>query len=302
MTVHAQDTAILLAAFGAARPQALKSVSNILGRVQAAFPGREVRLSFSSRFMQRLWRRRRQDPDWTREHPDVPPEILGVRSPLTALAELREEGFRRIVVQSLHIYAGEEYDTLKATVQALSNIHTHKAKHQPFPHLALGRPALGEPGDSHPYQEDFRRAARALAPEVKAASERGAALVYMGHGNEYYPSGVYLEFQETLRRAYPKAQIIVGLMEGFPDLEQVKKELARLEVRRALLVPLLLVAGQHAAEDIGGAGNDSCKCVLEQQGIQVECLLRGLGELDAWADIYVENIRELLSEAPAASL
>ena len=302
MSDPANETALLLAAFGAARPQALKGLSHVLDKVKARFPDHEVRLGFTSRFMQRIWRKRRRDSAWQREHSDVGIEILNARGVLAGLAELQEEGFRHIILQSLHIYAGEEYETLKSMTRALLNIQTVKARHKPFRTLRLGRPALGEPGDIHPYRDDLARAAHALAVDAEAAAGQGAALVYMGHGNRYFSSGAYMEFQAAMRRAYPQVRTMVGVIEGFPDLGRVVEELDRNGVKKVILAPLLLVAGGHVLDDMAGNGEDSWKTAMIRRGIEVDCLVRGLGELDAWVEIYIENIRELLPETEAVDL
>jgi sirohydrochlorin cobaltochelatase len=289
------DKAVVAAAFGTASVPALKSIANVMERMRAALPGVRVAPAFSSRFVLRTWQKRRNDPEWLAANTGTPEEILKVRGPLATIADLQEEGFRDIAVQSLHVHAGEEYETLRSVVRALSDIRPVKARHRPFDRLVLGRPALGEPGEDHPYTKDMEAAAAALAEDAETARQQGEALLYMGHGNRHFPSGIYAEFEHVLRRAYPDQPIIIGVMEGFPGLDRARTELAACGLKKVMLVPLLLTAGRHVVNDMTGEGPSSWQSVLESDGLEVECVFRGLGEMDAWADLYVERVREAFS-------
>ena len=100
-----------------------------------------------------------------------------------------------------------------------------KAKYKPFHKVALGRPALGTYGTEHPYAEDINTAAEILAPDVKLAINEKAGLVYMGHGNEYFPAmeGSYLELADQMRQIYPDVVTVIGNVEGFRPLKMLLK-------------------------------------------------------------------------------
>lgn len=281
---------IVLAAFGTTRPEALAGITRVLQRVEAALPACRVSLAFTSNQVRRVWQRRATDPDWLQDHPEVPPQVLAVRGPLAAIAELQDRGLRDIVVQPLHIYAGEEFEDLKSYLAGLNAIRTIKPRWQPFRRLALGRPALGQPGPQFPYRDDLERAAQALASDLDAARRRGAALVYAGHGNPFFSTGVYQELQAVLRRLHDYPPVVVGVVEGSWSLDYVLEELGRLKTKQVLLKPLMLVAGEHARCDLCGEEPESWRKVLQEQGYEVECDLRGLGENPAWAELYLENL------------
>ena len=287
-------TAIVLAAFGASSPSALAGILKVKERVETEFPDTPVCLAFTSPRIRKVWADRRNRPGRLEEKSGLPRDILEIKSPLAAIADLQDRGFDNIVVQSLHVYAGEEYINLKSHIDALNSIRTIKAKHQPFNKLVLGRPALGEPGVLHDYREDLKAAVEALKGDVRRARETGAALVYMGHGNSFLSSGVFVEFQDVMRRTYPEVQTFVGVIEGFPGLDVVLSGLTAAEVRKIILAPLLLVAGGHTVKDMTGNQADSWKSTLTRAGFQVECILRGLGELEPWADIYVRHVKEAM--------
>ncbi len=287
-----EKTALVLAAFGAGRPEALAGIENIYQRARAAFPAARVEVCFTSNQVRRLWRKRREDRAWQEAHPQTPAWALAVKGPLAVMAELQDQGYRSQLVQPLHVYAGEEYQDLKSYLAGLNSIQTLKPKWRPFRKLALGRPALGEPGPRRPYVEDLERAARALAPEVEEASRLGAALVYVGHGNHYFSTGVYHELQVVMQRLHPGKEVLVGTVEGLLDARLVRDRLLAKRAVKVLLRPLMVVAGVHAAEDMCGPGEDSWRAILEAAGLEVECRLAGLGQNDSWADIYLEHARD----------
>lgn len=294
--MSSEKQAIVLAAFGAAHLNALSEIMNIKHKAAAAFPSVPVHLSFTSRIIRRVWRKRRTDGEWRKQNPSVPDEIIEIKSPLATIADLQDQGYRTIIVQPLHLYAGEEYLNLKSYIDALNSIQTVKPKHQPFEKLVLGRPALGEPGVRHSYRDDIRTAVQAVQDDVAGVRTDGSILVYMGHGNNFMSSGIYLEFQEVMRQAHPGLRIFVGVLEGFPGLDYVVTRLKHVKADRVTLIPFLLGAGEHALNDMAGDDDESWKTILEQNGFHVSCVLRGLGALDSWADIYVRHIRDVMED------
>lgn len=289
-------TAIVPASFGAARPSALKGILKVVSKVEAAFPDSRIQPAFTSRFVRRAWRKRLNDPGWATDHPDIPETVYHVKGPLSTIADLEEEGYKTIVVQSLHVYAGEEYINLKSCIEGLNSIKTVKPKQRYFDKLILGRPALGEPGIKRYYGDDIDAAVSALEQDAAAARAENRALVYMGHGNEFYSSGAYVELQARMRRAWPGLPVFVGVVEGFPGLDVVLAGLGHIKAKKVLLVPLLLVAGHHAVEDMAGQKEESWKSIMENEGYGVKSMIRGLGELDSWADIYIRHIREAMDD------
>ncbi len=285
------DTAIVLAAFGASLPEALPGISNIVERVISEFHC-PVEVCFTSNLVRSVWQKRLADHGWLDEHPDTPEYVRRVQGPLATMTALQERGFQNQVVQPLHIYAGEEYHDLRNTVAALAGIETIKAKWRPFKKLALGRPALGAPGIEHPYMQDIERAAEALGNDVQQALDEGAALVYVGHGNHVFSTGVYHELQRVLQKKHPGLTVAIGTVEGMFDATYVAEYLHQQEVQRVLLKPLMVVAGVHARDDIAGEAKDSWRNILDQAGFEVDCRLQGLGENDAWAGLYLRHIVE----------
>lgn len=292
VNVPSDRPAIVLAVFGTSHVSALPGIMDIFRAVEQAFPEEEVRLAFTSNIVRRIWRERRHDQEFLTAHPAVPPEVLAVKGPLATIADLQDEGYGYIIVQPTHIASAEEYTDLSSYVAGFNSIKTIKKRNMPLQKVILGRPAFGVPGIVHAYHHDLERAAQAVAGDVAQARQRGAALVYMGHGNDHFSTGVYVEFTEVMRHTYPEVRTYMTMVEGFPSYELLFRELARDQVRKVYLKPLMTVAGDHAKNDMAGDEDDSLKSQLLARGIEVEVGLQGLGENKNFAAIFVANIRD----------
>jgi sirohydrochlorin cobaltochelatase len=286
-----QKPAIVLAAFGTTEIEALKDILNIRDRVGAAFPGYDVHLAFTSNIIRGIWHERAGDDSFKSQNPGLPQEIYEIGNPLTVLAGIQENGARLVLVQSLHISDGEEYRDLDNLVKALAGLKPFKPVLHPFPWIGVGEPALGV-GDGQPAY--LERAAAALAPLAEEAKKSGAALILMGHGNEHLTQAVYGKLQAQLRKKYGP-WIYIGTVEAPPQVDDVIASLDKAKNRpgRVLLTPLMIVAGDHARNDMAGSEEDSWASKFKAKGYEVTTRLEGLGSNDSWADIYVEHLRAL---------
>lgn len=287
--------AIVLAAFGTSYPEALKSILNIKSRVEKANPGVPVKLAFTSSIIRDIWQERQGDAAWQKANAGVPKDVLYVKSPLATMADLSDQGYKNVAVQSLHVFAGEEFADLKSTMTGLRSITAIKAKSTPFKKMRLGRPALGMPGDVYPYTKDIEAAAKALKKDAEEARRMEAALVYMGHGNDFFSTGTYAEFQREMQHMY-KVPVFVACVEGFPNYDDMLADLKASGRKIVLLKPFMIVAGDHASNDMAGTEDDAWKVMLGKEGFTVMPDLRGLGEVDAWADIYVRHLKDAMSQ------
>jgi sirohydrochlorin cobaltochelatase len=291
-----EEKAIVLAVFGTSHIEGLPGILAIRDRVQQAFPQTRVELAFTSNIIRRIWQKRSQDQAYRAAHPEVPKEIIEVKGPLAAMANLQDEGYGTIIVQPTHMAAGEEFADLASYVEGLNSIRTVKVRNMPFKQVLIGRPALGVPGIEHEYRKDIEIAAKALAEDVKAAAREQRALVYMAHGNEHYSTGYYVELEAVMRELYPETRISIGMVEGFPEVGHVVAALERDNVRRIYLKALMTVAGDHAKNDMAGDEPDSWRKILEAKGLNVQVDLRGVGESAPFAGIFVEHIRDAATD------
>ncbi len=291
-------SAIVLAMFGTTVEPALDGLLNIKAKMEKRFPDTPVKIAFTSNIIRKIWQKRATDPLYKKEHPEIPDEILHVQGPLATLANLQDQGYDTIVVQPTHIAPAEEFLDLCSYVEALASIETIKERFKPFNKLVVGRPALGTYGTKHPYAEDIKAAARALREDAELAKEKGAALVYMGHGNEFFPSGgSYLEFEAEMNKTYPDVLTLVGNVEGYPDFDRLLELLQHAGVKRVVIKPMMVVAGDHAMNDMAGSDQGSWKSMLEKAGIEVVPVLRGLGQQDAFAEIFVRHAMDAAKDA-----
>ncbi|MDR3204031.1 MAG: sirohydrochlorin cobaltochelatase [Deltaproteobacteria bacterium] len=289
--------AIVLAAFGTTEVGALKSILNIRDKVKSAFPTYEVRLAFTSNIIRSIWHKRAKDDEFKKQNPNVPADIYEVKNALSVLADLQEDGARLILVQSLHITDGEEYKDLDNLVKALASYQTVKPILKPFPWIGVGEPGLGL-NDGDP--KEIEKAVKALSQLAHKAKSSQAALVLMGHGNEHLTQQVFSRLEQALQKAYGP-DIYVGTVEAAPGapeiLEKIKKSAKA--PKKALLAPLMIVAGDHALNDMAGDEPDSWASTLKNGGLEVETFLEGLGSNDSWVEIYVEHLKALAPKVEA---
>jgi sirohydrochlorin cobaltochelatase len=290
-----EKTAIVIASFGTTVPTAVKSIINIIDKTKEAYPNTEVRVSFTSNIIRSVWSERRVEAKkWLSD--GIPEEILYVKNIISTIGDLREEGYRNIIVQPTHMFFMEQSQDLKSYVTALGSIKTTKDKWSPFDKLVMGRPALGMPGDRYDYHEDVAKAVATLAGDAAQAKKTGAMLVYMGHGNEHWSTGIYAETQKKMRTVYPDIKIYIGVVEGMPGVDDLLPAMAHANTKKVLLKPFMIVAGDHATNDMAGADEDSWKSIMTKEGYEVQAVLQGLGSNDAFAAIFVDHIQDVANE------
>ena len=260
---------ILLVAFGTSEPDARAAIDGIVVSVRNAFPDAEVRLSYTSNIIRRKI---------------LKEEGLVVDTPPIALAKMQDEGFTSVVVQSLHIISGEEFHQLAGIVRAFSSI---RGKYG-FESLSLGRPLL----DS---MEDYRKTVDMLKAKYASFAADGGVVTFMGHGTHHAANAAYSKMQLIFdEEGLP---FVMGLVEAFPDIESVKRRLKELKPSRVTLVPFMVVAGDHAKNDMADTEDpESWVSVLASEGYAVEPLLKGLGDGEGLAELFIGHIREALED------
>ena len=292
--------AVVLAMFGTTVESALQALLNIRTKIEDRFPNTKVRIAFTSNIIRKKWQHRAEDSEYIKAHPEIPDDILQVKTPLATIADLQNDGYDNIVIQPTLISMGEEFLDLHTYVKALMNMGTFKKpKYKPFHRVALGRPALGTYGMRFPYSEDIVAVAKAMAPDVKLATKEKAGIVYMGHGNDYFPGngGAYLEFASKMRKIYPDVVTAIGNVEGYPGIEEVMETLKLYGIKKVILKPFMVVAGDHSINDMAGNEEDSWKSILMKNGFEVVTVAKGLGENDNFANIFVNHAIGAAEEA-----
>lgn len=195
------------------------------------------------------------------------------------LESLYLKGYKNIYIQSLHLICGEEYHKL------LDIIEKHKSK---FDKIVLGRPLLTSLED-YDYIADFIK--NISEKDIKNQEEKEATL-WMGHGSEHSAHSSYAALDYRVRRQETSAYI--ATVEGHPSLEDALYFLKKDKIKKLHLRPFLLVAGDHAKNDMAGEDKDSWRAVLEEEGFDVEIHLEGIGEFEYIQEKFLANLEEAI--------
>ena len=216
-----------------------------------------------------------------------------------ALQRAVDNGVKNLVVQPTHLMHGAEYDEM---VEAIDG---YKDK---FESVAIAEPMLGEVGDDATVINDDKKAvAQAITDEavkaagydsMEAAAEDGTAFVFMGHGTSHTANVTYDQMQ-TQMEELGFTNAFIGTVEGKPEdtaCEEVIKKVQDAGFKKVVLRPLMVVAGDHANNDMAGDDEDSWKSQFEASGAfdSVDCQIAGLGRIDAVEQIYVEHTKEAI--------
>ena len=150
-----------------------------------------------------------------------------------------------------------------------------------FDQVVFGEPLLSS-------DDDFAKVEKAITEWTAEYDDGKTAICFMGHGTEADSNEIYQKMQDLLTKdGY--ANYFVGTVEATPSLEDVLAKVQAGDYERVVLEPLMVVAGDHANNDMAGDEDGSWKKTFEDAGYQVECLVRGLGENEAIRQIYVEH-------------
>lgn len=253
--------AVLVVSFGTSHLDTLeKTIQPIEWDIAARLPGRVQRRAFTSGIILRKLAQR---------------DGLHIDNVPQALERLAGEGCRDVVVQPTHIMNGDEYQKLMSQAEPFRDR---------FDRLVFGRPLLTT-------VQDYKSAAVALLTVLPEAAP-DTALVFMGHGTEHFANSAYCQL-EYLFHDMGRTDVLLGTVEGYPALDEVLSRLEeRPQVKKVILYPLMIVAGDHAKNDLAGEEPDSWKSQLAARGYAVECVLSGLGEYPGIRALFVQHAME----------
>ena len=213
-----------------------------------------------------------------------------------ALERAVKNGVKKLVVQPTHLMHGAEYDELTETV------NSYKDK---FESVKIAEPLLGEVGaDATAINEDKAAVAKAITAEavktaeydsLDAAAEDSTAFVFMGHGTSHTAKISYSQMQAQMEQLGYK-NVFIGTVEGEPEDTSCESVIAKVKdagYKNVILRPLMVVAGDHANNDMAGDDDDSWKSQFEasKNFDSVKTLIAGLGEIDAIQQLYVAHTK-----------
>ena len=218
-----------------------------------------------------------------------------------ALERAVDNGVKNLVVQPTHLMHGAEYDELVETID------NYKDK---FETVTVAEPMLGEVGsDATVVNEDKAKVAEAITAEavktagydsLDAAKEDGTAFVFMGHGTSHSAKVSYSQMAAQMKDlSYDN--VFIGTVEGEPEetaCENVIEAVKEAGYTKVVLRPLMVVAGDHANNDMAGDDDDSWKSQFEASGKfdSIDTQIAGLGEIKAIQDLYVAHTADAINE------
>lgn len=262
--VASKDKEILVVSFGTSYNSSRDlTIGGIEKAIAKAFPDYTVARAFTADTIIKILKER---------------ENLVIDNVDQALARAANNGVKTLIVQPTHLMDGFEYTDLQKTLSK------YEGK---FSKVVLSKPLLTT-------DEDFSRVADAITAKTKKFDDGKTAIVFMGHGTEAASNGVYSKMQGVLS-SKGFANYYIGTVEATPSVEDLRKELhKKATYSKVVLLPLMVVAGDHATNDMAGDEDDSWKSIFKKAGYEVECVLEGLGQDATIQQIYVDHAKSAI--------
>lgn len=255
------DKEILIVSFGTSYSNSRHvTIGAIEDAIREAYPDYQVRRAFTAQII----------IDKLKKEENI--EIDNVKQ---ALDRAVANGVKTLIVQPTHLMNGLEYNDLK------KELDKYKDK---FDKIALGEPLLTS-------DEDFKQVIAAITNDTKEYLDGETAICFMGHGTEADSNKVYATLQEKLKVAGYN-DYFVGTVEATPTVDDVIAQVKESgKYKRVILQPLMVVAGDHANNDMAGDEEGSWATKFKAAGFEVKPVLRGLGQIYDIQKIYLEHVK-----------
>lgn len=252
------ENELLVVSFGTSYNDSRRlTIGGIESAIERAFPDYSVRRGFTSQII----------IDHVKDRDDV--AIDNVKE---AMDRAVANDVKKLVIQPTHLMDGLEYQDLVDEVAGYADS---------FEQIAVGEPLLTS-------EEDFQAVMKAIVEATAEYDDGETAICFMGHGTEAESNQIYGKMQQVLTDA-GYANYYVGTVEATPSLEDVLAAVQGGEYKKVVLRPLMIVAGDHANNDMAGIEEDSWRTAFENAGYEVECVVEGLGELEAIQQLFVTH-------------
>lgn len=233
------------------------TIGAIEAAMEEAFPDFSVRRGFTSQII----------IDHVKSRDNIAIDNVG-----EALERASKNGVKNLVIQPTHLMNGLEYNDVVNEAADYSDAFTQ---------IAIGEPLLTS-------DDDFKAVIEAITEDTAQYDDGETAICFMGHGTEAESNLVYSRMQDMLTEAGYE-NYYIGTVEAAPTLEDVLAAVQKGSYKKVVLQPLMIVAGDHANNDMAGGEEDSWKSVFEKAGYEVTCNLRGLGEMEAIHQLFVAH-------------
>lgn len=225
--------------------------------LQTAYPEYEVRRAFTSQIVIDILEER---------------EKMEIDNVTEAMDRLVADGVKNVVVQPTHVIPGFEYDDVMKEISGYAD---------KFDSMLVGTPLLTS-------DKDYDTMVAVLKEETAACNTAGTAVVFMGHGTHHEANESYTRIEKRLHAA-GLTNYFVGTVEGAPLVDEVLAKVDAGDYSKVVLLPLMIVAGDHANNDMAGDEEDSWKTVFTNAGYEVECVLHGLGQYEGIQQMVIDH-------------
>jgi sirohydrochlorin cobaltochelatase len=240
------------------------SIGGIEKALQKAYPDYEIRRAFTSQII----------IDKLKER-----DGLEIDNVTKAMDRLVADGVKEVVIQPTHVMSGFEYDDVVAEVTPYAD---------KFDRFKIGKSLLIS-------DADYNEVVSVITEETKAYDVDGTAIVFMGHGTEHEANATYAKLQQIVTAA-GHDNYFIGTVEATPSLEDVIALVKNSGATKVVLLPLMIVAGDHANNDMAGDEEDSWKSAFKAEGFEVECVLKGLGQYAGIQEMFVKHVGETIAQ------
>ena len=274
------ENELLVVSFGTSfNDSRVADIKDIEDALQAAYPDWSVRRAFTAQIIINHIQARDGEK---------------IDNMTQALDRAVANGVKNLVVQPTHLMHGAEYDEMCEAIEAYKD---------QFESVSIAEPMLGEVGsDATVINADKEAVAKAITAaavseagfeSLEAAKDAGTAFVFMGHGTAHVAKVTYSQMQTQMQNLGYE-NVFIGTVEGEPEetsAEAVIEAVKAAGYTNVVLRPLMVVAGDHANNDMAGSDDDSWKTVFEAAGFTVDCQIHGLGEIADVQALYVAHTK-----------
>ena len=275
---HSQK-AILVVSFGTSYEDARKAtIERIEEDIRAAFPEYRIYRAWTSRMILSILKKREQ---------------LIIPNVQEAMDAMISDGITEVIVQPTHILDGIENHIMKEEVLSYQ---------EHFSSISFGKPLLSGP-------EDAKAVVHAIGKRFQDLEEH-TALVLMGHGTSHQSNQVYEELGQLFKQmGYP--YIFLGTVEARPSVQELIQEISNygiscgsdasgrtsVPVKKVKLAPFMIVAGDHAHNDMAGSHPQSWASRFQDAGYEAESILKGLGSYQKIRELFIEHVQTAIENA-----
>ena len=273
----AAEKVILVVSFGTSFNQSRSlTIGGIEAAIKEAYPDYQIRRAFTSQIiMDKLAAR----------------DNLRIDNVTDAMNRMALDKVKEVIIQPTTVMNGFEYEKMMGMLMPFAD---------KFDSFKIGKWLLAD-------DADYDAVAETMIQHTARYRADSTAIVYMGHGTEHEANDTYAKMQDTLI-GKGCGDYLIGTVEGEVEIEDLQETLKEMDVKKVVLVPLMIVAGDHANNDMAGDEEDAWKAILEEDGYEVETVIEGLGQLEGIQELFVRHVQDAIdseerstsSTAPAA--